>query len=61
MKISNFFLEFFYVFFNKFMLSKCSLAMSCYFYTTKYPETSATTTPLNHAHPINFEEEKKPK
>jgi hypothetical protein len=36
---------FFFVFFNKFMLSECSLAMSCYFYTSKYPEKTATATP----------------
>jgi hypothetical protein len=33
-------------FFNKFMLSECSLAISCYFYTPKYPKKSATATPL---------------
>jgi hypothetical protein len=46
MKISNFFLDFCFVFIYKFMLSECSLAISCYFYTPKYPQKSATATPL---------------
>ena len=33
-------------FFNTFMLSECSLAMSCYFYIPKYPKKSTTATPL---------------
>jgi hypothetical protein len=41
MKISNFFLNFF---FNKVMLSECSLAISCYFYTPKYPKKNTTAT-----------------
>jgi hypothetical protein len=32
-KFRTFFGIFLFVFFNKFMLSECSLAMSCYFYT----------------------------
>jgi hypothetical protein len=43
MKISNFFLEFFFLFFNKLMLFEFSLAMSCYFYTPKYPQKRILT------------------
>jgi hypothetical protein len=45
-KISNFIFGFFFVFFNKFMLSECSLAISRYFYTPKYPKKIATATLL---------------
>jgi hypothetical protein len=40
-KISNFFFSFF----NKLMLSECSLAISCYFYTPKYPQKSGPLPP----------------
>jgi hypothetical protein len=46
MKISNFFLDFF----NKFMLSECSLAISCYFYAPQYPRKIATAIPLNQVY-----------
>jgi hypothetical protein len=36
--------ELFFVFFNKFMLSECFLAISSYFYTSKYPKKSTTAT-----------------
>jgi hypothetical protein len=39
-------LELFFCFFNKFMLSECSLAISWYFYSPNYPKKSATATPL---------------